>query len=221
MKTNWAGIGPVCVAVTALSMIMAALGCSEERKAKAAQLEREILGRGDSVQVEAPDEEGAALASGSADSLDSLSETPGAPPSDLIETRDAPDGQQSDTVEFSPLQTAVVEPPTQTEAEIPSVAGQGAPDTTSGTSNRQDPAAGRIGYAIQLLSTPSRAYADSQVTYFSGQGYLAYSIEAEVEGRTVYRVRVSAGESFRAADSLRQEIQDKYTLPGFVTKVTH
>lgn len=221
MKRTWAGIARLYAAV-GVGVLALAIGCSEERKAKAARLERQMLGQADSIVVDSAALLESATASFLPDSVTSLVQQPETTPPDSTSnfTRDASvepvDSSKASSVDLSVDTLAGL--PALVSAPISSVVGAAPVLTDMPASMPRDSV--RTGYVVQLLSTPSRAYADSQVAYFSEQGYLTYAVEALVEGRTVYRVRVSAGESFQTADSLRQQIQDRYALPGFVTKVT-
>jgi len=79
------------------------------------------------------------------------------------------------------------------------------------------------GYVIQVLATSDKAKADSIKTSMTGEGYPVFVASANVDGKTVYRVRVGTypGKGDAAAVQARMKsryAQNQYVQNSFVTK---
>jgi cell division protein FtsN len=78
---------------------------------------------------------------------------------------------------------------------------------------------GAGGYVVQIASTPDRQYAEIVATGYVKQGYQAYLATALVNEVTYYRVRIGPCSTADSADRVRDELEQKFSVSGLVTRV--
>lgn len=80
------------------------------------------------------------------------------------------------------------------------------------------PAAAADGYVIQVFSSPDGGQARKLLDRLVVGGYEAFLSPVEVEGRTMYRVRLGPLDSRSAADRLAAEVGKAYQLDTWITR---
>ncbi|MDF1544814.1 MAG: SPOR domain-containing protein [bacterium] len=76
------------------------------------------------------------------------------------------------------------------------------------------------GYTVQVASCEDEAYARHLVNVYTERGYEPYVSEISIDGQLYHRVRVGMYDSFGAADQLKRELEDKYTISPWVDLVS-
>lgn len=74
-------------------------------------------------------------------------------------------------------------------------------------------------YTVQIASTQDKEKAEKLVIDLIGQGYDAYSYEADLNGKVYYRVRCGRFSSRQEASDYGQTIEKKTGLKGFVSRI--
>lgn len=72
------------------------------------------------------------------------------------------------------------------------------------------------GYALQVASCESRDYADYLVDKYVGRGYLTYMTTYDHNGQIYFRVRLGPFETQEEVESLKAEIEDKYSVDAWI-----
>jgi DedD protein len=95
-------------------------------------------------------------------------------------------------------------------------AGPARPERISPTSRTAPP--GR-NWTVQIKSSPDKKFADDWVARLKSKGYDAFVVQADVEGKTWYRIRVGHLATRPEAESLRSTLESKEKLGGtFLTQ---
>ena len=76
------------------------------------------------------------------------------------------------------------------------------------------------GYTVQVAGCDSEDYARHLVDLYTDRGYEPYVSEFSYDGQVYYRVRIGLYDSFGPARQLQVELSDKYSVDGWVDKVT-
>lgn len=76
------------------------------------------------------------------------------------------------------------------------------------------------GYTVQVAGCESEDYARHLVDLYTERGYEPYVSEFSYDGQVYYRVRIGLYESFGPAKQLQVELSDKYSVDGWIDKVT-
>lgn len=116
-------------------------------------------------------------------------------------------------VEYQPVRPVVVlaDPPLPRRLAAPPAAAPAAPvRVPQPAPARQSP--GRGEWVINLASYTSRSYATRKLTEFVDGGIAAEQVQAEVNGATVYRLRVPGFESYASASSQAEHIRAQLGL---------
>lgn len=155
-----------------------------------------------------PNERGLA-GQGSAGSVDLAMPTPGAPKSaETPKTKEAP-------------KTATKEPPRDTrkegEKEAPKSAAKTPPKEAVKPAEPPPKKTG-TGWVFQVASLNERDKADAMVANLKAKGFPAFVEEAEVNGRTYYRVRVGPRQERKDIDALAASVRDKTGQAGQVQR---
>ena len=86
----------------------------------------------------------------------------------------------------------------------------------AGSSAASGQAAGAEGYAIQVLAASSRNKAETVKKDIARDGYPAFVVRANVNGKTVYRVRVGTYPAKGAARAVQTRMKARYTKNQYV-----
>lgn len=76
------------------------------------------------------------------------------------------------------------------------------------------------GYTVQVAGCESEDYARHLVDLYTDRGYEPYVSEFSYDGQVYYRVRIGLYDSFGPAKQLQSELSDKYSVDGWIDKVT-
>jgi cell division septation protein DedD len=90
-----------------------------------------------------------------------------------------------------PPQAAADPPPTET-GPVPqnATAGRAVPDDSMQKAAAPNAASTGKGYTIQVASVQSAERADQILRQLTGQGYAAYTVQSQVNGKPWYRLRI-------------------------------
>lgn len=129
-------------------------------------------------------------------------------------------GAEADVAE--PVHTEPTPPPTEPRPEPrlearPEARPEPRRQTPSPTAE-PTPTASADGFVIQVFSSPDGGQARKLVDRLVGGGYDAFLSPVEVDGRTMYRVRLGPLESRSAADRLAAEVGKAYQLETWITR---
>jgi DedD protein len=69
-------------------------------------------------------------------------------------------------------------------------------------------------WTVQVKSSPDKIFADRSVAQLKSKGYDAFVVEAEVNGKTWYRVHVGHLATRQEAENLRRTLESKERLSG-------
>ncbi|MDX1643047.1 MAG: SPOR domain-containing protein [Thermoanaerobaculia bacterium] len=124
-------------------------------------------------------------------------------------------GAEADTAE--PVRSEPTPPPTEPRPEPRRRTQSPATSEPVPTSEPTSTAAAE-GFVIQVFSSPDGGQARKLLDRLVGGGYDAFLSPVEVEGRTMYRVRLGPLESRSAADRLAAEVGKAYQLDTWITR---
>ncbi len=82
--------------------------------------------------------------------------------------------------------------------------------------SRQPPSQASSLWAVELLPQPTRAHAEQLRANLQQQGHAATVIPVNVQGRTMYRLRVGPHISRNDSERLRQRLQGQTGIAGRV-----
>ncbi|MEZ5536582.1 MAG: SPOR domain-containing protein [Thiolinea sp.] len=88
--------------------------------------------------------------------------------------------------------------------------------SASASSQSQQAATGGSGYAIQVLAASSRGTAEKVRQSIAVDGYPVFIVQANVNGKTVYRVRVGTYPARSAARDVQSKMKARYTQNQYV-----
>lgn len=115
---------------------------------------------------------------------------------------------------------AVPAPRAQSRSTASSSASSGSQSATvsssAGSSSADQAATGGKGYAIQVLAASSRNKAEQVRKSISVDGYPVFVVKANVNGKTVYRVRVGTYPARNAARAVQTKMKARYTKNQYV-----
>jgi len=188
--------------------------CSEEKKREAARLEARL--RGDTL----------AFADSQTTATDSLADSTAVDSMNNLATvafdssRPAADSPMSSDQMASNLKdTTTTQPVGQTEdSVIPDV--NAVPAENGQTAHPSMPQYIQDAYTVQVASSTDQAFSQQVVDTFLARGYDAYLGTVTREGTTYYRVRVGHYATSTEANLVAVEINRKYSLEGWVDKIT-
>lgn len=124
----------------------------------------------------------------------------------------------------APAKQAVANPKLVDEKPVPAPKAQTAePKVTStadsgdsGSQSSSQQAAGGSGYAIQVLAASSRNKAEQVRQSIAVDGYPVFVVKANVNGKTVYRVRIGTYPARNAARAVQSRMKARYTKNQYV-----
>ncbi len=90
--------------------------------------------------------------------------------------------------------------PTEEEAALPDLPGQPAGD----------------GFVVQIAACESADYARYLVNTYIGRGYEPWVTEVMHDGQTYYRVRVGPFETHEAANQMKLELEDRFSIKPWI-----
>jgi cell division septation protein DedD len=76
------------------------------------------------------------------------------------------------------------------------------------------------GYAVQVAGCENADYATYLVGVYKNRGYEPYVTQTSVGGITYYRVRIGLFETMSEANSLKAELQDKFSIAPWIDFVS-
>jgi cell division septation protein DedD len=193
-------------AILALALVVIS-GCSK-KKEEAAKLEQEMMAQSSTGDSQATD-----LAEQPAGDKTAIEPSPVEEPPAEQPTTEAPQAQQPAPEEQPSEQPAEDQSQVQTPAETPPDAqavpkedeAKYAPTEVTGH-----------GWTVQVAGCESLKYAQHLSALFTERGYDPYITEIERDGKTVYRVRIGKFEAKAAADLLKAELAEKYSVQAWI-----
>jgi len=134
-------------------------------------------------------------------------QVPGQEPSRQEPSRQEPSREQHSASTPPPPPPASAPPPPTTTAAIP-------PPSAP-------PAAPQEGFVIQVFSTHDQPQARKVLNQLQGGGFLAFMSPVEVDGATMYRVRIGPFEDKAQAETSAAQVRQKFKLDTWVTAASN
>ena len=125
-------------------------------------------------------------------------------------------GHECDSVLFHPIDHH--EPRKETAKEAPKTAPKEQPGETAGKPAEPPPKKTGSGWIFQVASLTEREKAAAMASHLKSKGFPAFVEEAEVNGRTYYRVRVGPRKERKDIDALAAAVRDKTGQSGQIQR---
>lgn len=113
---------------------------------------------------------------------------------------------------------ATKEPRKETAKETPKTAPKEQPGETAAKAAEQPPKKTGSGWIFQVASLTEREKAAAMASNLKSKGFPAFVEEAEVNGRTYYRVRVGPRKERKEIDALAAAVRDKTGQSGQIQR---
>ena len=117
-----------------------------------------------------------------------------------------------------PAKEATKEPRKETAKETPKTAPKEQPGETAGKPAEPPPKKTGSGWIFQVASLTEREKAAAMASNLKSKGFPAFVEEAEVNGRTYYRVRVGPRKERKDIDALAAAVRDKTGQSGQIQR---
>lgn len=117
-----------------------------------------------------------------------------------------------------PAKEATKEPRKETAKETPKTAPKEQPGETAAKAAEQPPKKTGSGWIFQVASLTEREKAAAMASNLKSKGFPAFVEEAEVNGRTYYRVRVGPRKERKEIDALAAAVRDKTGQSGQIQR---